>query len=334
MIGALVICCPLMTIASQLPALAGGNSPTRRLPRYENPVITEPSPGAPDPTVLQDGDTYYLYATTGGREEAFSQYSSKDLVHWKSEGYMFRPEDKPDWISGDYWAPDVQKTDDGYVAYYTARDQDGRLCIGVGTSDSPTGPWADSGKPLIHDSRVGMIDPNCFVDDDGNRYLYWKGDHNDLRPQERTPIYVQELSGDGLELIGERKEVLHNDLPWEADLVEGTCTVKHDDMYYMFYSGNAYWNDQYATGVARSHSPLGPFEKKGDPILRSGEHFEGPGHGTVAEGPDGQDYYLYHAWEPGQTGDPHSRNVLLDKITWGRDGWPTIGDGTPSEGHR
>ncbi len=303
---------------------------TSPVPRYENPVISEPWPGVPDPTVLQVEDTYYLYATTGGRPEAFSQYSSKDLVNWKPEGYMFKPEDKPAWISGDYWAPDVQQVEDGYIAYYTARDQDGRLCIGVGTSHSPTGPWIDSGKPLVHDTRVGMIDPNCFVDEDGKKYLYWKGDHNDLRPQESTPIYVQELSASGLELVGERREVLHNTLPWEGDLVEGTCTVRHDDQYFMFYSGNAFWNDRYATGVARSDSPLGPFEKKGDPILRSGQLFAGPGHGTVATAPDGENYYLYHAWETGKTGDPHSRNLLMDKITWGEDGWPSIAQGTPS----
>lgn len=302
------------------------------VPRYRNPVIRESAPGAPDPTILHDGDTYYLYATTGGRPEAFSQYSSRDLVHWKPEGYMFRPKDKPAWISGDYWAPDVHKSDNGYVAYYTARDQQGRLCIGVGNSDSPTGPWKDSGRPLIHDPRVGMIDPNAFKDKDGKTYLYWKGDHNDLRPQEPTPIYAQELSADGLSLVGERREVLRNDLPWEADLVEGTCTVAHDGMYYMFYSGNSYANERYATGVARSSSPLGPFEKRGDPILKSDELFAGPGHGTVVEGPDGQDYYVYHAWDAGKTGGAHSRNVLLDRINWGPDGWPTIHDGTPSGG--
>jgi beta-xylosidase len=282
---------------------------------------------------MQVQDTYYLYATTGGRPEAFSQYSSKDLVHWKSEGYMFGPEDKPAWISGDYWAPDVHQQGDHYVAYYTARDKTGRLCIGVGTSQSPTGPWKDSGQPLIHDPHVGVIDPNCLVDEDGKKYLYWKGDSNDLRPQEPTPIYVQELSQDGLSLVGDKREVLRNTLPWEADLVEGTCTVKHDGMYYMFYSANAYWNDHYATGVARSSSPLGPFLKKGDPVLASGGKFAGPGHGTVAHGPDGQDYYVYHAWDAGKTGEPNSRNVLLDKISWGADGWPTIHGGTPSDGN-
>jgi arabinan endo-1,5-alpha-L-arabinosidase len=321
----------LIGAATALPlAVPLGAQPA--VPPYRNPVLSAPTPGVPDPTVLKVGDRYYLYATTGGRSEAFSQYSSQDLVKWQSEGYMFTSQNKPEWIQGDCWAPDVQKAEGGFLAYYTARDRTGRLCLGLASSPSPTGPWSDLGRPFLRDPRVGMIDPNAFLDGDGTRYLYWKGDHNDLRPKEPTPIYVQRLSPDGRRLVGERREVLRNTLAWEGDLVEGTCAVRHGDYVYLFYAANAYYDGRYATGVARSRSALGPFEKKGAPVLRSGGEFEGPGHGTVAQGPDGHDYYLYHAWHAGKTGDPNSRNLLLDRIRWGQDGWPSIGDGTPSGG--
>jgi len=62
-----------------------------------------------------------------------------------------------------------------YYYYYTAEQQ-----IGVAVADSPTGPFIDSGKPLIDKVRPGgmskgqNIDPDVFTDPaSGNTYLYW-----------------------------------------------------------------------------------------------------------------------------------------------------------------
>ena len=45
------------------------------------------------------------------------------------------------------------------------------MAIGVGVSDSPTGPFRDAlGRPLVGN---GEIDPTVFIDDDGQAYLYW-----------------------------------------------------------------------------------------------------------------------------------------------------------------
>ena len=42
---------------------------------------------------------------------------------------------------------------------------------------------------------MGNIDPTSFLDDDGNRYLYWKADGNAIGKP--TPIYVQLLKSNG-----------------------------------------------------------------------------------------------------------------------------------------
>ena len=56
--------------------------------------------------------------------------------------------------------------------------------------------------------------------------------------------------------------------------------VKHDSYYYLFYSGN--WQSTYAIGVARASSIKGPYEKHGDPILRTTNNpslpLQGSGH--------------------------------------------------------
>ncbi len=41
-----------------------------------------------DPYVLYAGDTNYMYGTGGRAKKRIADYSSKDLVHWKSEGQV------------------------------------------------------------------------------------------------------------------------------------------------------------------------------------------------------------------------------------------------------
>ncbi|MBI3927655.1 MAG: family 43 glycosylhydrolase [Armatimonadetes bacterium] len=294
---------------------------------YQNPLVEE---FTADPAVLREGEVYYLYTTSGNEPAGFPIRASRDLVHWEPHGAIFPPGGRPGWTRSDLWAPSVHRLGDRYMAYYTARDETERLCIGAAWSDRPDGHFVDLGGPLIRNPAVGMIDPQLFVDEDGRSYLYWKGDHNDLRPQEPTPIYVQEVACDGITLLGEPTEVLHNDLEWEGDLVEGPWVEKHGPWYYLFYSGNSFWNERYAMGVARARSPLGPFEKKGAPVLSSNQAWMGPGHGAVVDTPGGAEYMLYHSWEAGRVGAPHPRVLLMDRVDWGCDGWPRIHDGSPS----
>ena len=49
---------------------------------------------------------------------------------------------------------------------------------------------------------------------------------------------------------------------------------------------------------------------------------------------DGADYFAYHAWHNAGNGTnlaSAGRSGLIDRIRW-VDGWPQIGDGTPSNG--
>lgn len=283
---------------------------------WTNPILREP---CADPAVLEANGRYYLYTTTAD-PAGFPIRVSDDLVHWTRVGAIFPPGRWPEWMQSDLWAPSVHRVGRQYLAYYTARDRTGRLCVGVARSSSPEGPFEDLGRPFIRDPRVGMIDPFLLVWKD-RLYLYWKGDHNDLRPQESTPLYVQELGPDGLERLGEPREVLRNDLEWEGALVEAPWVVPHDGRFYLFYSGNAFYDERYAVGVARADSPLGPFTKRGAPILASDERFLGPGHCAVLG-----DRMLYHAWEAGRLGEPHFRALMLGRLGWDAEGWPRVTD--------
>lgn len=115
-----------------------------------------------------------------------------------------------------------------FVVYYAARHKDGMLCIGAALSKDVLGPYVDLGFPLIHNTSVGMIDPHYFEDPvSGLSYLFWKEDANGLNPPRNdTPIWVRQLSEDGLHFVGPQKCVLRNDpTTWEGPLVEAPWVI-------------------------------------------------------------------------------------------------------------
>ncbi|WP_375770868.1 glycoside hydrolase family 43 protein [Archangium gephyra] len=281
---------------------------------YKNPVYPT---GCADPGVVHDGTQYIATCTSGNATDAFPLRTSKDLVNWSAAGVIFPSARKPTWAKSDYWAPEIHRVGTGYIAYYTARHVDGKLSIGAATATSALGPYTDIGAPLVHDSAMGMIDATTFVDTAGVRYLVWKADGNAVG--QPTPIYGQQLSADGKSLVGTRRTLISNNLAWEGGVVEGPWVVAKDGYYYLFYSGNAYYDGRYAIGVARATSPLGTYTKLGAPILKTNGTWVGPGHGSVVHSPAGTTTMVYHAWDSGHTG----RYLLVDPILW-RNGWPEM----------
>ncbi|MCY1046901.1 glycoside hydrolase family 43 protein [Corallococcus sp. bb12-1] len=290
---------------------------------YQNPVVPV---DCADPGVIHDGTRYVAACTSGGAANAFALRTSTDLVNWTGAGFIFPSGTRPSWATGDFWAPEIHKVGTRFIAYYTARHSDGRLSIGAATSASALGPFTDLGRPLVHDTGMGMIDATFFKDTAGTPFLVWKADGNAVG--QPTPIYGQQLSADGLALVGTRRTLITNNLGWEGGVVEAPWVVARGGYYYLFYSGNAYYNSTYAVGVARATSPLGPYTKLGAPILTTGGGWVGPGHNSVVTGPRGDTFMVYHAWNGAHT----ARVMLVDAITW-PNGWPAVPEG-PSAGSR
>ncbi len=282
---------------------------------HANPVIAT---DCPDPGVTHDG-AQYVMACTGGD---FALRTSPDLVTWTRAGHIFSSATRPSWASGDFWAPEIHRVGDRWIAYFSARNRaDGSLALGAATAPSALGPYTELGRPLLHDPSPGVIDAHYFEAPDGRRYLLYKIDGNAIgRP---TPIYIHELEPDGITLRGGRSQVLINDLAWEGGLVEGAWMIHHEGTYYLFYSANGYATSRYAVGVARASSPRGPFTKAGPPILTSNSSFGGPGHGSIVRGPRGDWVHVYHSWLAGSVGGSPGRLVLVDRITW-EGGWPRM----------
>jgi hypothetical protein len=144
-----------------------------------------------------------------------------------------------------------------------------------------------------------------------------------------TVLWSQRLDDAGTKLTGEPKEILRNDAKWEGAVVEGPYVMRVREWFYLFYAGNSCCGGraEYAEGVARSKDLGGPWEKcPHNPVIGANELFRAPGHGSVVDDPSGRHWLVYHAYvQPTMvfTG----REMMLDEVTFGADGWPVVNGG-------
>src|SRR5690606_30775752 len=83
------------------------------------------------------------------------------------------------------------------------------------------------------------------------------------------------------------------DMNWPV--AEAPLVVKHDGLYYMFYTTNHFRSPDYAVGYAVAEKPLGPYKKfSGNPILKPNDKLQGTGTTSLVKAPNGELYMFYH----------------------------------------
>lgn len=271
---------------------------------YLNPVLAGDHP---DPSVLKDGDDYYLTLSSFDAYPGLPIWHSRDLVNWQPLGHGIVRN------VGSIWAPDLVRHDGRYYIYFPARTEAGRSNYVV-WADDIRGPWsAPVDLHLPH-----HIDPGHAVGEDGRRYLFLSGGD-----------YVQ-LSDDGLRTVGEVKHVYDGwkyPESWDVESYsqEGPKITLHDGWYYMTTAvgGTAGPPTGHMVISARSRSIHGPWENSPhNPITRTAsadEPWWSRGHATLVEGIDGRWWMMYHGYEHGYW--TLGRQALLDPIEWTDDGW-------------
>jgi arabinan endo-1,5-alpha-L-arabinosidase len=289
-------------------------SPTPRIDTFTNPVLDQ---DFPDPDILKVDDVYYAYATNGNGLN-IQVAKSLDLVHWDVLGDALS--ELPAWAVQEFgwtWAPEVfHPGEDQYVMYFVSRFAigfDGTQCIGIATSDNPAGTFiSSSSEPFIcQTDQGGSIDPNSFVDTDGQRYVLWKNDGNSSGY--KVWLYIQKVSPDGLALQGEPRRLLTVDQRWEGNLVEAPILWHQEGKYYLFYSANAYNDRRYAAGYAVADDIFGPYVKAEGPLIDTdlAAGLVGPGGQDIVRGPRGETWVLFHGWAP----DGY-RRLYLAPLEW------------------
>ena len=271
----------------------------------------------PDPSILRAGSGWYTAATSGSWLPAFPVLRSGDTRSWRQVGAVL--ERRPRWAAGDFWAPELVRRHGRVLAYYAARGRSGKRCLAVASSARLRGPYRDEG-PIVC-SRVGEIDPLPVTDEHGADWLVWKRDGNSRG--QPTPILAAPLAPGGVALGGVPHELFRADAPWERGLVEAPALLRRDGMFYLVYSAGhcCGLRCNYVTGVARSRSLLGPWEKRPGPFLKDDASFRCPGHVSVAGAPGGGLLLAYHAYA---RGDPANRQFLIAPLGFDAEGWPVV----------
>jgi hypothetical protein len=163
-----------------------------------NPVV---GGDHPDPSILRTAGGWYATSTSDDWLPAFPVLRSSDLVHWREAGAVLAL--RPGWARNDFWAPELVRRNDRFLAYYAALGKNGRRCVAGASSGRVAGPYQDHG-PIVC-SRTGEIDPLPVTDEQGGAWLLWKHDGNSRgRP---TPILAAPLAPGGMSLATPPREL-------------------------------------------------------------------------------------------------------------------------------
>jgi xylan 1,4-beta-xylosidase len=281
---------------------------------YLNPVL---SGDRPDPNVFRDGEDYYATFSSFLYYPAVVVWHSRDLINWRPIGPALN---KP---LGSVWALDIAKHGGRYFIYipifnpgapgFPADLLPARLF--VVHADSMAGPWSEP----VDMGIAGYIDPGHAVGEDGRRYLFL---NNGARVR---------LTDDGLKADGPVEKVydgwpIPDDWVIEAPALEGPKVLRRGAWFYLFsgQGGTAGPPTSHMVIVARSRSINGPWENcPHNPIVHTASAAEpwwSRGHATAVQGPAGDWWLAYHAYENGYR--TLGRQMLLEPFAWGADGWP------------
>jgi xylan 1,4-beta-xylosidase len=278
---------------------------------FLNPIMTGDHP---DPSILKDGDDYYMTFSSFDAYPGLVIWHSRDLINWQPIGpTLFKN-------VGAVWAPDLIKHKGRYYIYFPGISPNRSNY--VIWADNIRGPWS---API--DLKLTRIDPGHAVGPDGKRYLF-------LSAGELVP-----LSDDGLSVTGPSKKIYDgwkypSDWIVEGFAQEGPKILKRGDYYYMVLAegGTAGPATGHMVISARSKTIEGPWENSPyNPVLRTlsnTERWWSKGHGTLVEDAAGQWWMVYHAYENGFY--TLGRQTLLEPIEWTADGWFRMAGADPA----
>jgi hypothetical protein len=281
----------------------------------QNPFILDQFTA--DPSARVFNDRVYVYPShdilsneNRGRigwfcMEDYHVFSSSELTEWTDHGVIVS-QNKVKWVdstSYSMWAPDCIYKNGMYYFYFPSIPADTSLgrgfAVGVAVSDKPEGPFIPQSGPI---KGLKGVDPNPFIDKDGQAYLYWS----------LGKIFVAKLKENMLELASEPQVV--EDLP-RAGLKEGPYLFERNGIYYMTYPHvqNKIERLEYAIG----DTPMGPFTFTGV-IMDELPMGCWTNHQSIIEYKD-QWYLFYHQNDLSPKFDKN-RSVRIDSLFFNEDG--------------
>ncbi len=184
---------------------------------------------------------------------------------------------------------------------------------------------------------VGGIDPHPFIDENGDKYLFWVDSRgsdrivgvkmeNWLKPDWSTAQvltyhsyytvadYQAEQAGQYVDKVTYEPEI--------HTINEGPQVICHNGKYYLTFSVGNWMDSSYQVAQAVADSPLGAYRKLTEAeggILISGsiagsEDISGTGHHTILE-VGGKHYIVYHRHDDFVVAGAN-RNAGIDEVKW------------------
>ncbi|MBN2425086.1 MAG: family 43 glycosylhydrolase [Calditrichaceae bacterium] len=288
----------------------------------QNPIITDQFSADPSARVFEG--KVYLYPSHDilANEERgrigwfcmsdYHVFSSENLVDWTDHGVIVS-QNKVPWVdstSYSMWAPDCIYRNGKYYFYFPAREKDGEsrrgMGIGVAISGKPYGPFVPRPKPI---KGVRGIDPNVFIDKDGQAYLYWSARN----------MYVAKLQDNMPELASEPMAI--DNLP-QKGLKEGPFMFERNGIYYFTYPHveDSTERLEYAMG----DHPMGPFKVTG--VIMDQRLDCWTNHHSIVEYKN--QWYLFYHYNDLSPHFDKNRSVRIDSMFFNQDG--TIRKVTPT----
>jgi hypothetical protein len=239
--------------------------------------------------------------------EDYHVFSSKNLIDWTDHGMIVSQYSAP-WIDSttySMWAPDCIERNGKYYFYYPAlkkiKDTTARKGFGIGVaiSDKPEGPYRVKSEAI---KGVNGIDPNVFIDKDGQAYLYWSQRH----------IFVAKLKENMVELDSE--PMIIPNLP-EKGLKEGPWVFERDGLYYLTFPHveNKIERLEYAVGS----NPMGPFKMTGVIMDESPTGCWTNHHSVINYN---NQWFLFYHHNDLSPGFDKNRSIRVDSLFFNTDG--------------
>lgn len=303
--------------------VAGGTAgvpPTDCTPtgKARNPLVTHIFTA--DPNAVVYGDRVYLYVShdVDGQDDYdmvdYRGFSSADMVNWQDHGVLIHSDDVA-WAENLY-APGACEKNGKYYLYMP----NGGSSIGVAVADDPGGPFVDPlGTALVTRSIPGvedvdwLFDPACFVDEDGQGYLYFGGGPEGTGDNGR----VMRLNDDMISV----QDTTATTIPIPA-FFEAAHVHKREGTYYLQFSSDFSAGHGASLEYMTSDDPMTGFAFRGVILPNAGINNGNNNHGSIVDFM-GTSYLFYHARKLQQelgVNKVNNRSVAVQAVTYGADG--------------
>ena len=262
---------------------------------YVNPLTGSTS--TPDPSIIKQGNTYYIFHTGNG----VSIKTSTDRIVWSNGNPASAISTLPSWHAtyvssnpASQWAPAIHYAAGKYWLYYAISGFGTRIsAIGLRTNTTlnqtdPGYAWVDQGMVVCTStsrtdcyvatttsvntndtSAFNAIDPHVFVDGDGTPWLSWGSFGSGIQLIRLDPTTGKPAAGAKYITIAHRYYPQAVDGSGYYRSIEGPMISKHGPWYYLWFSYDRCCNSSsstYKVMVARASAVTGPYlDKAGNP---------------------------------------------------------------------